>query len=84
MNQETSLLDRITVRSDILGGKPIIRGMRFADWGSLAGIVAVLVFLWSLSGELRDLSDRVARLEGTVAVLVTLLASAAPGTEGDS
>ena len=54
------------------------------DWGALAGIVAVLVFLWSLSGELRDLSDRVARLEGTVSVLATLLASAAPGAEGGS
>ena len=30
MNQETELLDRITVRADIFGGKPIIRGMRIA------------------------------------------------------
>ncbi len=30
MSQETELLDRITVRADIFGGKPIIRGMRFA------------------------------------------------------
>lgn len=30
MTQETDLLDRITVRPDIFGGKPIIRGMRFA------------------------------------------------------
>jgi len=27
---ELELLDRITVNPDILGGKPIIRGMRFA------------------------------------------------------
>ena len=30
MSRETELLDRITVRADIFGGKPIIRGMRFA------------------------------------------------------
>ena len=30
MGREAELLDRITVRSDIFGGKPIIRGMRFA------------------------------------------------------
>ena len=52
------------------------------DWGALAGIVAVLVFLWSLSGDLRDLSDRVARLDGTVAVLATIMARAAPAADG--
>ena len=30
MTREDELLDRITVRADIFGGKPIIRGMRFA------------------------------------------------------
>ncbi len=30
MTQEINLLDRITFRADIFGGKPIIRGMRFA------------------------------------------------------
>ena len=30
MTSEAELLDRITVRADIFGGKPIIRGMRFA------------------------------------------------------
>ena len=30
MTQETELLDRITVRTDIFNGKPIIRDMRFA------------------------------------------------------
>ncbi len=30
MNREAELLDRITVRADIFGGKPVIRGMRFA------------------------------------------------------
>ena len=30
MGQGAELLDRITVRSEIFGGKPIIRGMRFA------------------------------------------------------
>ncbi len=29
MNREAELLDRITVRADIFGGKPVIRGMRF-------------------------------------------------------
>ncbi len=30
MTQETDLLDRITVRPDVFGGKPIIRDMRIA------------------------------------------------------
>lgn len=30
MTEEAELLDRITVRADIFGGKPIIRGMRIA------------------------------------------------------
>ena len=30
MTEETALLDRITVRADIFGGKPIIRDMRIA------------------------------------------------------
>ena len=30
MNQDADLLDRITVRPDIFGGKPIIRDMRIA------------------------------------------------------
>ena len=30
MIREDELLDRITVRSDLFGGKPIIRGMRIA------------------------------------------------------
>ena len=30
MTREAELLDRITVRADIFGGKPIIRDMRFA------------------------------------------------------
>lgn len=30
MTQEIDLLDRITFRADVFGGKPIIRGMRFA------------------------------------------------------
>ncbi len=30
MATETELLERITVRSDVFGGKPIIRDMRFA------------------------------------------------------
>lgn len=30
MTQQINLLDRITFRADIFGGKPIIRGMRFA------------------------------------------------------
>ena len=30
MTQETNLLDRITVRPDVFGGKPIVRDMRIA------------------------------------------------------
>lgn len=30
MNNDSELLDRITVRPDVFGGKPIIRDMRFA------------------------------------------------------
>ena len=30
MSVETDLLERITVRPDVFGGKPIIRGMRIA------------------------------------------------------
>ena len=30
MSNESELLDRITVRADVLGGKPIIRDMRIA------------------------------------------------------
>ena len=40
MNQETNLLDRITVRPDIFGGKPIIRGMRFSVEHVLAKLAA--------------------------------------------
>lgn len=29
MSQETELFDRITVRADIFGGKPLIRGHAF-------------------------------------------------------
>ena len=30
MNSDTELLERITVRADVFGGKPVIRGMRIA------------------------------------------------------
>ncbi len=30
LTEETALLDRITVRADVFGGKPIIRDMRIA------------------------------------------------------
>ena len=30
MNTDTELLERITVRADVFGGKPVIRGMRIA------------------------------------------------------
>ena len=30
MSNQSELLDRITVRADVFGGKPIIRGMRIA------------------------------------------------------
>lgn len=40
MTQDNELLERITVRSDIFGGKPIIRGMRFAVEHVLAKLAA--------------------------------------------
>jgi uncharacterized protein (DUF433 family) len=40
MTQETELLDRITVRPDIFGGKPIIRDMRIAVEHVLANLAA--------------------------------------------
>ncbi len=40
MTQETELLNRISVRPDIFGGKPIIRGMRFAVEHVLAKLAA--------------------------------------------
>ncbi len=40
MTQEAALLDRITVRTDILGGKPIIRGMRIAVEHVLGNLAA--------------------------------------------
>ena len=40
MMNEDELLDRITVRPDIFGGKPIIRGMRFAVEHVLAKLAA--------------------------------------------
>ncbi len=30
MTEETELLDRLTVRADVFGGKPVIRSMRVA------------------------------------------------------
>ena len=40
MTQDDELLERITVRPDIFGGKPIIRGMRFAVEHVLAKLAA--------------------------------------------
>ena len=40
MAQDDELLERITVRPDIFGGKPIIRGMRFAVEHVLANLAA--------------------------------------------
>ncbi len=40
MARETELLDRITVNAEIFGGKPIIRGMRFAVEHVLAKLAA--------------------------------------------
>ena len=40
MSQETDLLDRITVRPDVFGGKPIIRDMRIAVEHVLANLAA--------------------------------------------
>ena len=40
MSQETDLLDRIAVRPDVFGGKPIIRDMRIAVEHVLANLAA--------------------------------------------
>ncbi|MCY4093852.1 MAG: DUF433 domain-containing protein [Gammaproteobacteria bacterium] len=40
MKNEDQLLDRITVRSDVFGGKPIIRDMRIAVEHILAMLAA--------------------------------------------
>ena len=40
MMEENELLERITVRPDIFGGKPIIRGMRIAVEHVLANLAA--------------------------------------------
>ena len=40
MSRETGLLDRITVRPDVFGGKPIIRDMRIAVEHVLANLAA--------------------------------------------
>ncbi|MCY4350783.1 MAG: hypothetical protein OXC25_13145 [Thiotrichales bacterium] len=43
------------------------------DWITLAGIAAILGFLWSLHRDMRSLSDRVSRLAGTVELLAKVL-----------
>ena len=40
MTQQAEMLERITVRPEIFGGKPIIRGMRFAVEHVLAKLAA--------------------------------------------
>lgn len=40
MTRDDELLERITVRADVFGGKPIIRGMRFAVEHVLAKLAA--------------------------------------------
>jgi len=34
------------------------------DWITLAGIVGIIAFLWKISGEIGELRERMARLEG--------------------
>ena len=36
------------------------------EYISLAGIIAILAFLWNLHRDMRALSDRVSRLEGSI------------------
>jgi len=43
------------------------------DWITLAGIVGIIAFLWNLHRDMRSLSDRVSRLEGTVDTLAKVL-----------
>ena len=40
MSTDTQLLERITVRADVFGGKPVIRGMRMAVEHVLAKLSA--------------------------------------------
>ncbi len=39
------------------------------DWIMLAGIVAILGFLWSLHRDMRSLGERVAKLEGAMSAM---------------
>ena len=36
------------------------------DYITLAGLVGIIAFLWSLHRDMRNLSDRVSRLEGLI------------------
>ncbi|MCY4007575.1 MAG: hypothetical protein OXE84_12245 [Rhodobacteraceae bacterium] len=42
-------------------------------WITLARIATIIAFLWSLHRDMRSISDRVSRLEGTVDTLVKVL-----------
>ncbi len=47
------------------------------DGITLAGIVTIIAFLWNLHRDLRGISDRVSRLEGTVDTLAQVLVNRA-------
>ncbi len=47
--------------------------MNPSDWITIGVGVAILGFLWSLHRDMRNLSDRVSRLEGTVDLLAKVL-----------
>ena len=53
MTTDTDLLERITVRADVFGGKPIIRDMRIA--------VEHVLGMLAAGGPRRDDSPRVSR-----------------------
>ena len=49
-----------------LGGVQVVLG-----WLNIAGLLAILAFLWNLSSDIAGLGERVARIEGSQGELVS-------------
>ena len=45
----------------------------FLDYATLAALLAIIAFLWSLHRDIGNLRDRIARLEGAVDLLTRFL-----------
>lgn len=45
----------------------------FLDYATLAALLAIIAFLWSLHGDIGNLRDRISRLEGAVDLLTKFL-----------